>query len=110
MAPRVSLETRGGRGRLVAGAALLLLAAVVVLPHAWAGPILVLVPASGAIRLLWARRAVARLAETNAARMAEVCDLLAAELAAGRPPDAALREAAVTWPAMGPVAEVSRLG
>jgi tight adherence protein B len=42
--------------------------------------------------------------------MAEVCDLLAAELAAGRPPEAALREAAVTWPALGPVADVARLG
>jgi tight adherence protein B len=88
----------------------LVLCAAVVLPHSWAGPMLVLAPASWGARLLWQRRTAARLAETNAARMAEVCDLLAAELSAGRPPDAALREAASAWPALAPVADVSRLG
>jgi tight adherence protein B len=60
--------------------------------------------------LLWRRRTTARTAEDNAARMAEVCELLAAELSAGHPPDAALREAAKAWPVVAPVAEVSRLG
>jgi tight adherence protein B len=88
----------------------LVLCAAVLVPHTWIGLMLVLAPASWAGRLLWRRRTVARLAEANAARMAEVCDLVAAELSAGRPPDAALREAALTWTALGPVAEVSRLG
>jgi tight adherence protein B len=85
-------------------------ALVVMIPRSWVGLALVVLPASWAARTLWRRRATARLAEANAARMAEVCDLLAAELSAGRPPEAALREAAASWPALAPVAEVSRLG
>jgi tight adherence protein B len=100
----------GGRSSSATTVPALALAAAVVLPHGWVGAVLVLAPAAWAGRLLWRRRTLARLAETNAARMAEVCDLLAAELSAGRPPEAALREAAVTWPAFAPVAEVSRLG
>ena len=42
--------------------------------------------------------------------MAEVCDLLAAELAAGRPTEAALEEAARAWPEIRPVADACRLG
>jgi tight adherence protein B len=91
-------------------AALGVAALVAVVPPSWVGPALVVVPASWAARLLWRRRTTSRLAEANAARMAEVCDLLAAELSAGRPPDAALREAAASWPALAPVAEVGRLG
>lgn len=91
-------------------AALGVAALVAVVPPSWVGLAVVVVPASWAGRLLWRRRTTARLAEANAARMAEVCDLLAAELSAGRPPDAALREAAASWPALAPVAEVGRLG
>jgi tight adherence protein B len=60
--------------------------------------------------MLWRRRAATREAEHNAARMAEVCDLLAAELGAGRPTDAALDEAARAWPVLRPVSDVCRLG
>ena len=83
---------------------------VTVVPRGWVGPALVLAPAWWGARHLWRRRRTARLAEANAARMAEVCDLVASELSAGRPPDAALREAAAAWPALLPVAEVARLG
>jgi tight adherence protein B len=86
------------------------LVAVTLVPHGSLGAVLVLASATWVGRLMWRRRTRARLAETNAALMAEVCDLLAAELSAGRPPDASLREAALTWPALMPVAEVSRLG
>lgn len=110
MAPPLSVLLRPDRGRRVVTVPALALCAAVLLPHSWVGLVLVLAPASWAAHLLWRRRAVARLAEANAARMAEVCDLVAAELSAGRPPDAALREAAATWPALGPTAEVSRLG
>jgi tight adherence protein B len=85
-------------------------ALVLVVPRGWVGPVVVLVPALGGARVLWRRRTTARLASENAARMAEVCDLLAAELSAGRPPDVALREGAVAWAALAPVAEVARLG
>jgi tight adherence protein B len=40
----------------------------------------------------------------------EVCDLLAADLAAGRPPDAALSAAAERWPPLGRVVDALRLG
>lgn len=82
----------------------------VLLPHGWVGPALVLAPTWWVGRLLWRRRATARLAAANASRMAEVCDLLAAELSAGRPPETALREAAAVWPALVSVADVARLG
>lgn len=59
---------------------------------------------------LWRRRVAARAGEATAGRMAEVCDLIASELAAGRPTDHALDEAAAAWPAMRRVADVSRLG
>jgi tight adherence protein B len=108
---RPPAETSHSRSLSSVGpAVVLLLLAVLVLPPRWAGPVLVLAPASWGARLLWRRRTSARLAEANAARVVEVCDLLASELAAGRPPEAALREAAAAWPALLPVAEVSRLG
>lgn len=110
MPPHPAVGPSRGHVQVVVVPAALVLVGVTLLPHGWIGPVLVLVPAWAAIRLLVARRTASRLAATNAARMAEVCDLLAAELSAGRPPEAALREAAATWPAMGPVAEVSRLG
>lgn len=42
--------------------------------------------------------------------MLEVCDVLAAELAAGRPPVAALSAAQERWPPLVGVVEASRLG
>jgi tight adherence protein B len=83
---------------------------LIVVPAGWFALVLILASAGGAGVLLWRRRADARAAEHNAAQMAEVCDLLAAELSAGRPTETALEEAASTWPAMLPVAEVCRLG
>jgi tight adherence protein B len=83
---------------------------VVVVPHAWLGPALVLAVGAAGARALWRRRAAGREAEQNAARLAEVCDLLAAELSAGRPVETALDEAATAWPRIRPVAEVCRFG
>jgi tight adherence protein B len=108
--PPVSSASGGTRSSPAITVPVLMVVVAVVLPHGWVGAVLVLAPAAWGGRLLWRRRTLARLAESNAARMAEVCDLLAAELSAGRPPEAALREAAATWPAFAPVAEVSRLG
>ena len=50
-----------------------------------------------------------RLAADQAAVL-EVCDLLAAELAAGRPPGAALGAAAERWPPLVAAVEAARLG
>lgn len=108
MAPVSLVPARGPTP--AASVVLSVVVVVVLLPHAWVAPALVLAPAGWGARTLWRRRAAARLAEANAARMAEVCDLLAAELSAGRAPESALREAATTWPAFVPVAEVARLG
>jgi tight adherence protein B len=44
------------------------------------------------------------------AAVLEVCDLLAAELAAGRPPGAALAAAAERWPPLVAAVEAARLG
>ena len=55
----------------------------------------------------WHRR---RRRAADTAAVLEVCDLLAAELAVGRPPGAALRSAGQLWPPLGPVVEAFHLG
>ncbi len=64
---------------------------------------------SGRVRIVgpWRRRRH-RVADTAA--VLEVCDLLAAELTVGRPPEAALRAAGRHWPPLGPVVEACHLG
>ena len=51
-----------------------------------------------------------RTSAADQAAVLEVCDLLAADLAAGRPPGAALTAAAERWPPLDPVVEAQRLG
>lgn len=51
-----------------------------------------------------------RRAAADQAAVLEVCDLLAADLAAGRPPEAALAAGADRWPPLLPVVEAMRLG
>ncbi len=53
-----------------------------------------------------------RRARTAADRAAvlELCDVLAAEISAGRPSEAALATAGESWPPLAPVVEASRLG
>lgn len=58
------------------------------------------------VRVLARRRQVA----ADQAAVLEVCDLLAADLAAGRPPEAALAAGAHRWPPLAPVVEAMRLG
>jgi tight adherence protein B len=76
----------------------------------WIGPLVILGAAGLAGRQLWRRRQEARQAEATAARMVEVCDLLASELASGSPPGAALDEAAAAMAALRPVSDACRLG
>jgi tight adherence protein B len=80
------------------------------LPPTVLAPLLVVAPALLVLRLLWRRRREAQAAEAHAIRTVEACDLLAAELAAGRTIEAALDEAATGWPLLGPVADTCRLG
>ena len=58
-------------------------------------------------RVPFARR---RRDAADQAAVLEVCDLLAADLAAGRPPDAALVSASERWPPLAPIVEELRLG
>lgn len=51
-----------------------------------------------------------RRSAADQAAVLEVCDLLAADLDAGRPPGAALASAAERWPPLDPVVEALRLG
>jgi tight adherence protein B len=110
-APLLAAVEDGARGRSrVLPLVLALAVALLVVPPGWLAPVLILASAGGAGTLLWRRRTSARVAERNAALMAEVCDLLAAELSAGRPTETALDEAADAWSEIRPVAEVCRLG
>lgn len=76
----------------------------------WIGPLAILGAAALAGRMLWRRRQESQRAEATAARMVEICDLLASELASGSPPGAALDEAAAAWAALRPVSDACRLG
>ena len=86
-----------------------MVAAALVVPRFGA---LLLVLAGGALGGLglWRRRHRRREAARTAGRVLETCELLAGELAAGRPPGAALDRAAVAWPPLAPVAEAFRVG
>jgi tight adherence protein B len=104
-------QSGGGRGRwprawlLAPGSAFL----VPVLGH-WVVPSVIVGAAALWARTLWRRRKAARRAADLATRVVEVCELLAAELAAGRPPPAALEEAATVCAELRPVAETAALG
>lgn len=104
------LGERDLRPRTAAGCLGAVVVVWLVLPSAAAAPLVVLAPASVAARLLWRRRQEAKAADARAARTVEVCDLLAAELAGGRAREAALDEAATSWPELRPVADACRLG
>ncbi|HEU5038393.1 MAG TPA: type II secretion system F family protein [Nocardioides sp.] len=85
------------------------LVAVLLLPRFGA---LLLVLAGGAAGglALWRRRRRRRESARVAGQVLETCELLAGELAAGRPPGAALDRAATAWPPLAPVAEAFRVG
>jgi tight adherence protein B len=89
-----------------------LAAAAVVLwvPPGWLVPGLVALAAAGAGHLLWQRRRARRAAEQTGRRVLETCEQLAAELAAGQPPGAALSRAAGDWPDLAPVAAAFDVG
>ncbi|KRF37292.1 type II secretion system F family protein [Nocardioides sp. Soil805] len=59
---------------------------------------------------IWRRRRARLVADATARHVLEACEVVAAELAAGRPPDAALAQAAGRWPGLAPVVEAHALG
>ena len=73
-------------------------------------PAVIGVGATGVSWLLYLRRRERRAAEATGRRVLDTCEHLAAELAAGQPPGAALSRAAADWPDLGPVAEAFRVG
>ncbi len=64
----------------------------------------------GGVRWLVAMRRRRLEAERGSLRVLEACATLTAELAAGQPPAAALRQAAQEWPHLEPAAEAASLG
>ncbi|WP_310526298.1 type II secretion system F family protein [Nocardioides sp.] len=61
-------------------------------------------------RLIWQRRRDRHARAVTAAGVLDACDVLAAELAAGRPPGHALAEAARRWEGLAPVVQAWSLG
>ncbi|WP_107773235.1 type II secretion system F family protein [Nocardioides sediminis] len=61
-------------------------------------------------RQVWLRRRVRVDSDATARHVLDACEVVAAELAAGRPPDAALTQAARRWPGIAPVVEAHALG
>ncbi len=66
--------------------------------------------AAAAGAALWAAGRRRRRAITEAGRVLETCEVLAAELTAGRPPGTALDLAAHVWAPLAPAAEAFRVG
>jgi tight adherence protein B len=80
------------------------------LPSGWLVPTAIGAGAGCVAWLIWLRRRERRAAAQTAARVLEACEHLAAELASGQPPGAALARAADDWPALAPAAEAFRVG
>jgi tight adherence protein B len=71
---------------------------------------LILLGASAAVARLLAAARRGALARQREDRVVEVCELLAGELRAGRPPVTAVEDCAGVWPDFEPVATAARLG
>lgn len=100
---------RAGTSLLLAGACVGALGTLVGAPRPTVLALLVGAAAWAGHRL-WRGRLEARERVATRHRVLETCDLLAAELASGQPPGAALARAAETWPALAPVAHTTTLG
>lgn len=61
-------------------------------------------------RLIWRRRRDRRVRAATAVGVLDACEVLVAELAAGRPPGHALAEAARRWPGLAPVVHAWQVG
>jgi tight adherence protein B len=103
-------DPEGGHRHLPVVALMVCAGLLLIVPRGWLAPMLVVSAAGVGAAVLRRRHVAARRAHANAGLLAEMCDLVASELAAGRPVEAALAEAADAWPEIRPVAEASRLG
>lgn len=111
--PQARLPESPGRattGRWLPAALVLAAAVVALVTPQLAGLAAVLGGAAVGAAGLWRRRRRRRDAERVAGQVLETCELMAGELAAGRPPGEALSRAASAWSPLGPVAEAFRVG
>ena len=77
------------------------------------GRTVLLAVAAGVVLAAWAlvrRRGRRRAARRCSEQLLEACSVLASELTAGQPPEAALRRAASAWPGLAPVVHRQALG
>ena len=106
----------GRRGLLVVATGVLGVLLAVLVTGLVTGLLRVLVPGLVALAAAWALLGLSRRrrrdvqAQERSERVRETCEALAAELAAGRPPGAALDRAADEWALLAPVAEAHRVG
>ncbi|GAB2871080.1 type II secretion system F family protein [Nocardioides pacificus] len=107
--PGGAQRQRSVRGTALAGAGAVALLAATLSPRSVLLVVLGAGVTAGGAALLRRRRR-RRAADAAAGRVLETCELLAAELAAGRPPGAALDRAAGVWEPLGPVARAQHLG
>lgn len=110
--PRAGPRARpGGRVALLATAVLGGWATTTgLLPGRWLAVGLVLLGAIVGVVRLGRGLAARRARGVTARQMVEACEVVAAELAAGRPAGAALERACSAWPGLAPVAEAHALG
>ncbi len=101
---------RPGRGFVVVGGPAALGVAALRLEPRWLAVVAVLGMAAWSVLRLWRRVRRRRCAAATAEAVLSVCELLAAELAAGRSPPSALSRAAEDWPPLRPVAETAAFG
>ena len=108
-APTPQRRSPPRRGWWLVGAAVVLFVSSAVSTQA--GAVLMLLAGSAlGLRTLWSRRRRRRQVEAGQDRVAQFCQLLGAELAAGQPPGVALERASLEWPDLQPVGHASRLG
>ena len=84
--------------------------AVLLTPREWWPVAVIAGGAAAGAGALWRARSRRLAAAVAARRAVEACEQLAAELASGRPPGAALDRCATDWSALRPVAEAFRVG
>jgi tight adherence protein B len=101
----------GGRAALLAAAVLAGWATTTGrVPGQWLALAAVLLGAVAGVVRLGRRLAARRARDAPARQVVEACELIAAELVAGRASGAALEQACSTWPGLSPVAEAHALG
>ena len=110
--PRLPVRSIGGPPRWLVAPVLGAVAAVALVGGSarWLFLAVLATATAWAVARLLRQRARRREARDDAARVLEACELLAAELGAGRPPGPALERAAGDWPHLAGVAEAFRVG